>query len=731
MEETRDAKLQVQRIEQGDITYLKLEGTIDETFDGKSLSKGLKSNLIVSLANIRRITSFGIRNWVTFVTQVSSICPNIYYVECSPRIVDQFNMVSNFGGRGLIFSFYAPFRCETCSSEHLKLFTLDTDYEAIHSFQLEGGTCPSDKGQLFFDDDPEAYLSYLSIQPRFELEPDVAGFLAKRTQTPVSDGMRKIKISKKIHDRYTFIYLSGDIGDDLPIPKIADGLEGNIVFDLARVGLVSENGFHLWSQLMSTIAPYTERVLIVRLPMSMAERFSAEKVLGAKGQVLSVFLPFVCKTCGIASPQEVNVIKHYDVLKLATAPDLKCKTCNKHMVSKAPEEMLKALTAMPQPAPDLKKENVADLAAKQAATQAAPSLPLPLPGDAARAKTESQRMSMMMLVSILALIMGVGAVGFFIFQNWRGGSEVSAAMSAVTIETSDKTPPKWREKSFYKEGGQYYIVGKSGFAVDKQEGYTLAKTAALDELCYQVASAIKDPAWSEQVASQFQDMRSKGYDDLKKAIVSGDHDAILSHYRLLGQKHKAVAEAFAAMAAAMTQPEQVKTYWEKQKTPQGIRFQVTSLFQLSDKRFESLVKYFSSREEALLTKVVPYFPSLSWHNEINHGAVIIGLKEKSPLRLMGLQLGDIILAVQDRSINDAKSFGRIVTEEKNRIKSTGGTLLFKVQRKSGSLMEFQMTVKQPVRAVHRARRGRNMGARQQSDERRLPAANIWDDNPFE
>ena len=47
---------------------------------------------------VERISSFGIRQWVDFIGAITPRMAGIYYVECSPKVVDQFNMVANFGG---------------------------------------------------------------------------------------------------------------------------------------------------------------------------------------------------------------------------------------------------------------------------------------------------------------------------------------------------------------------------------------------------------------------------------------------------------------------------------------------------------------------------------------------------------------------------------------------------------------------------------------------------------
>ncbi|HEY2743594.1 MAG TPA: hypothetical protein VGL86_03185, partial [Polyangia bacterium] len=77
----------------GGITLFKLAGTIDEQFEGKKIASGVKGGtLILDLAEIERISSFGIREWVDFITSVSSKVSSLWFVECAPKVVDQFNM---------------------------------------------------------------------------------------------------------------------------------------------------------------------------------------------------------------------------------------------------------------------------------------------------------------------------------------------------------------------------------------------------------------------------------------------------------------------------------------------------------------------------------------------------------------------------------------------------------------------------------------------------------------
>ena len=90
-------KLQIDKFADGGIVCLRLSGTIDEAFEGKKLAETIKAQtLVLDLGDIRKVSSFGIREWVDFINGVGKHSERIVLVECAPKIVDQFNMVANF-----------------------------------------------------------------------------------------------------------------------------------------------------------------------------------------------------------------------------------------------------------------------------------------------------------------------------------------------------------------------------------------------------------------------------------------------------------------------------------------------------------------------------------------------------------------------------------------------------------------------------------------------------------
>lgn len=62
------SKLAIEKFADGTIACLKFTGTIDESFEGKKLGASAGGDtLILDLGGVKKISSFGIREWVDFV----------------------------------------------------------------------------------------------------------------------------------------------------------------------------------------------------------------------------------------------------------------------------------------------------------------------------------------------------------------------------------------------------------------------------------------------------------------------------------------------------------------------------------------------------------------------------------------------------------------------------------------------------------------------------------------
>lgn len=149
----------VERLESDGVKHLYLNGVIDE-FADLSFFKHLQGRVVIHLAGVRRINSFGVRLWMDLVRVIPEEA-EVTYVEVATSMVEQMNMVRGFFGRGKVDSFVAPMVCDTCGETTLRIFTL-AECMSTQPPSLPEGECGVCRGgTLELDDIEEQYLAFL------------------------------------------------------------------------------------------------------------------------------------------------------------------------------------------------------------------------------------------------------------------------------------------------------------------------------------------------------------------------------------------------------------------------------------------------------------------------------------------------------------------------------------------------------------------------------------------
>ena len=102
-------------------TAVILSGNITEAAKFKPLLD-VQGPVRIDLAGVQRINSIGVRGWLTFVQQAETAGMDLVFERCSPAMVQQMSMISNFvGTRSRVASLIAPYYCEACRNEHLQV----------------------------------------------------------------------------------------------------------------------------------------------------------------------------------------------------------------------------------------------------------------------------------------------------------------------------------------------------------------------------------------------------------------------------------------------------------------------------------------------------------------------------------------------------------------------------------------------------------------------------------
>ena len=680
-------KLTIERFADGGISCMRFAGTIDESFEGKKLASTVSgATLVLDLGQVTKISSFGIREWVDFVGAAGRQVQTVILVECAPKVVDQLNMVANFAGGGRVFSFYAPFRCDYCDSEHRVLLQVDKDHETIKSMKLAERPCPSCKESMYFDDDGATFFSYLIGQDKFELEPDVSAFLAAKLDYAVADVSRKLRVDKIIEGRITYLRLTGDLDRTFPRDKLAEGLEGVAIIDVASLGRIEPAGAAEWRSFVQMVAPLVDALYIVGVMPPFLEKLATKDDLGPKGQVVTLALPYACAACKTMSPQWIDVADSFEVLRFATAPELRCKDCKGPLHCVAGENLMTILPGLPKPAPApglatlipaLRERAIASRGSNR---KSSTNLPPP------ESRVAAPRSSLLVpfLASLLAVV--VVAIGYVVYQQITTTKPASGGVIAKSAEVK----PAWvgaATPCVDTPDKGIACTGVSSMSSRQDDADDEASDAALDAIANAVAVRIADKRWRQVVVPIYESARSA-------KLASFDRDpSNTSARRDVREARRAVAAAIKATSGGAVPAAPTARYWEELDEPDGKRFIAYAQIAVGKTEVARMIDAYTQQTQALGATAVSMFPLVAWrYPHVERGAIVTSLGS-GPLQEVGLAEQYVVLAVGGRDVTDAASFAKLAGDEHDQLADRGGTFRLKVQAGDGPAREFAQPIK--------------------------------------
>jgi len=141
-------------------TYLKLRGVLDEDNPLANLLSQIQGRLLlIDMAEMERINSCGVRDWVNWLNQIQALGLQVILLRCHPSVVAQANMVTNFAAEAFIHSFFAPYvHPETGEEQNVLLFT----EELRQSRPIKAPTIFDNGEELEFDEFEESYFAFVS-----------------------------------------------------------------------------------------------------------------------------------------------------------------------------------------------------------------------------------------------------------------------------------------------------------------------------------------------------------------------------------------------------------------------------------------------------------------------------------------------------------------------------------------------------------------------------------------
>jgi DNA-binding NtrC family response regulator len=241
--------------------------------------------VVLSLEDVPRITSFGIRDWLRALASMEA--SYVAFARCRPAILRQFNMIRGFGRGGELISFFVPSLCTKCD----QYFECLVDLRVQSVSRIEDLTidpCSACGGEGEFDEFDD-YLEYPSIcaapNPPYRAQLLID---EERHQRP-----EKLILSKRVDGNITYLSLFGALVEHSKLRRWVDGLEGEVHVDLVGLKEVSTSGLQDLTALLT--GPETIRSLLRGVRLDLCDRIIP--MIGEHIKIASVIARGTCMAC--------------------------------------------------------------------------------------------------------------------------------------------------------------------------------------------------------------------------------------------------------------------------------------------------------------------------------------------------------------------------------------------------------------------------------------------------
>lgn len=141
----------------GDGTFVLLYGEITESTSFGEL-KLLRGRVVLDLAGVRRINSFGVRELLNFFEGLRANC-TLEAERCSTAVVAQLNMLPEFTRRIRVRSVLAPLECQKCGTEGE--ITVEVPRTGTHVF-IPRTPCDDCAGEMRLAEPEDRFFAFLT-----------------------------------------------------------------------------------------------------------------------------------------------------------------------------------------------------------------------------------------------------------------------------------------------------------------------------------------------------------------------------------------------------------------------------------------------------------------------------------------------------------------------------------------------------------------------------------------
>jgi serine/threonine protein kinase len=292
----------VEAVPLADVVLLNVSGLVDERFTGFG-SFGNATSLVINVAGITRMTSFGVRQWLKAMDALPKKRTELFLLGCPTVFVDQLNMVLNFGGAAKVLTVAAPYTCTSCGVESGESIDVLAERTNLANGVTPEKQCARCGGKLEFDESPESYFAFVNKYGATTIDNATAQALALRGlySMPDTSAEKPPRIIKLVNDAVTYFRIIGRIGSLFRARPFLVGAEGEVVIDLHEVESYSPSAMYEWRRLLKNLSSQVTAVTLVDVRDSFVSQMGDTLTFAKNVGLASLLVRYVCSDCDATS----------------------------------------------------------------------------------------------------------------------------------------------------------------------------------------------------------------------------------------------------------------------------------------------------------------------------------------------------------------------------------------------------------------------------------------------
>lgn len=648
----------------GDLQVVTIRGRINETFKGDTLGRTLRGRVAFDLADVDRVTSFGVREWLAMLAARTHVSET-FLLRCSESVANQLGLIRKFDGGAQIVSFYAPYMCGGCGSQLERLFDREHDADELREGAPRPVSCPRCQAEAVFDDDPRSYFGFAAAASAVAVPADVRALARELGAAPAAAVIDDVE--KTVDGDLTRVRVHARLSSQLRWNRVLDGLEGSLVIDLSDIPASDATGIGNLEQALRSLPPEVSPVEVEAAPLPLVERILQGG--SRRVRVVSVVVSAFCPACATHRPATLRIDQLDDSAPTATSHDVVCKRCNGQAQAALTEAVHKLIEIHRRPA----RSHTPIVAAAPALEPAAQAPAAPAP---------RRRLGAGAIAVAISLLGAAGAVGL---SMWRrpspsGTTAVSASTAvspsvagtgsaqvpapppastdpagpggspaAVGAWTSgDSLPPAWAERPVALAPDRALVIGNGAGAGTVEAALVMARADATMRLLDQLTQALDGTRLQAFLAPR-----------LRREDASASARVVERFNRQHGTD-----VAFERVDVSTRQ------------TATG--FEAIARYSMPRAQYDQLVAHYRATSRLYGLEVAPFFPLLETAFHGGGDLVVVTVERRSPAEAAGVREGDVVTGLGAGEVRTVAEF-RDVASQLRRDTPPGGRLRLEVE----------------------------------------------------